>query len=508
MSRMKNSMRNIAYAMLGQFIGLIISFVSRTIFIKYLGAEYLGVHGLFSNILSILSLAELGIGTAIIYALYKPLAENDTVKIRALMKLFKKAYILIGLIVLSLGLLLTPFLEHIIAKDTNIEYLSILFLIYTLNSATSYFFSYKRSLIIADQKQYITTIFHYSSVILLNTSQIIFLIFTQSYLLFLLLQLFFTLITNIGISITADKMFPYIKGKNYERLDVQTKQSIKNNIKALLMHRIGGVVVTSTDSILISSFEGIVSVGIYSNYLLITSTINTIIGHLFSSITSSVGNLGAKEDKKVVHQMYLNINFVGAWVYGFASISLIILLNPFIKYWLGGDYLFPLLLVSTIVINFYLGGMRNATLTFRNALGLFWYDRYKAIIEALINLVVSMVLVQKIGITGIFIGTTVSTLLTSFWVEPYILFKYGFNLSVKSYFLRYLIYTIVTIFTGLLTYYICSLVSIDGFLDVVLKSFICLIIINSVYIMVYFRTKEFRYFINVLKNVLKIKQHY
>jgi len=493
MSRTKKSLRNISYALVGQALGLIISFISRTLFIKYLNAEYLGIEGLFTNILSIMSLAELGIGTAIIYALYIPLAEKDTLKVKALMNLFRKAYILIGTTVFVLGLSITPFLNYIIKDQPEIEYLSLLYILFVINSASSYFFSYKRSLIIADQKQFIITIFHYSSLILLNIAQIIILIFTQSYLLFLIIRLIFNLVTNIGISITADKLYPFIKGKNRERLDKSTKNSILKNIKALFIHKVGGVLVISTDNILISTFIGIVSVGIYSNYLLIISTLNAVVGQIYSAITSSIGNLAAVEKKEIIKDRYLSINFANAWIFGFSSICLFILLEPFITYWLGSNYLFPTSIVWVIIVNFYLGGMRNSSLTFRNALGLFWYDRYKPIFEVVINLIVSIVLVKYFGIFGIFLGTTVSTLLTSFWVEPYILFKYGFNYSLKSYFIRYFIYTVITVIAGILTFYICTLITIGGIFEIIIKGVICFVVVNSVYILVYSRTKEFNY---------------
>ncbi|PMC37340.1 hypothetical protein CJ195_11295 [Bacillus sp. UMB0899] len=507
MSRTKNSLRNIAYALAGQLLGLISNFATRTIFIIYLNAEYLGIDGLFTNILSVLSLAELGIGAAIIYALYKPLANNDTQKVKALMNLFRKAYIIIGVTVLLLGMSITPFLDYMIKDQPDIEFLSLLYIIFVINSASTYFFSYKRSLLIADQKQYITTIFHYSSMVLLNITQIIILIFTQSYLLFLIVKLIFNLLSNIGISITTDRLYPYIKGKNNEQLDKETKKNITMNIKALLMHRIGGVLVISTDNILISSFVGIVSVGIYSNYLLIISTLNTIIGQVFNAITSSVGNLGAEENKSVLKDRYLSINFAGAWIFGFSSICLFILLDPFITYWLNKGYLFPTSVILIIIINFYIGGMRNSSLTFRNALGLFWYDRYKAIIEAIINLVFSIILVKYFGIIGIFIGTTISTILTSLWIEPYILFKYGFKYSLKSYFLRYFIYTFITIVAGLITFYLCSLVSVVGVLEIIIKGLICLIIVNSIFLLTYHRTNEFKYFYNIILRTLKRRSY-
>ena len=270
----------------------------------------------------------------------------------------------------------------------------------------------------------------------------------------------------------------------------------------MVFHKIGSIVVVGTDNILISKFIGVIQVGLYSNYQLIINALNTVFGLAFQSVTASIGNLGATENSKKNKFIFECINLIGFWIYAFSSICLINLFNPFINIWLGREYLFSMPIVLIIIISFYLSGMRKSVLTFRDALGLFWHDRYKAIFEAGINLVASIILAQYIGIAGIFIGTIISTLTTCFWIEPYILFKYGFEDSVKSYFKKYGFYTINMIIVGVLTWFISSIFSDYSILGFIGKLVVCIIVPNTLFLIIFWRTKEFQYLIVIVKPMI------
>ena len=395
MSRSIKSAKNLRYALIGQFFGLIISFVARIFFIKILGEVYLGVNGLFSNILTVLSLAELGIGEAITYSLYEPLAKKDEKKCVMFMQLYKKIYNIIGVIIFILGLMITPFLNFFVAENTEIENLKFIFLLYVINTSASYFFSYKRNLIIADQNRYIVSFYRYIFYFLVNLFQIIFLYITKDFIIYLWIQIIMTLLENIAVSKKADNMYPFLKNKKKVKMNKETKDVIKNNTKAMLMHKIGGVVVCSTDNIIISKFVSLVSVGIYSNYYMITNALNIIFSQIYSSITASIGNLCIMDDSNRQLEVFNQINFLGFWVYSFSSICLLCLLNPFIELWLGDKYLFPMNIVLIIVVNFYTIGMRKAILTYREAAGLFYKDRWKSIFEAVLNLILSIIMSLK-----------------------------------------------------------------------------------------------------------------
>lgn len=502
MTRTANAIKNIKFSMLGQVIGILLNFLTRTIFVNILGAEYLGLNGLFTNILSILSFAELGIGSAIVYSMYKPLANKNEAEIRALMNLYKKAYSCIGIIIIVAGSILTPFLEFLIRDIPDILNIRILYLIFVVNSGTSYFFSYKRSLLIADQKKYIESIYYYLFYIIRNVLQIIFLIYTKQYIVYLLIQFIITFLENICISRKVDKMYPFIKVKSFSKLDLDVSNTIIKNIKAMIFHRVGSIAVTGTDNILISKFISIKVVGLYSNYLLIINALNQIYNLVFQSLIASIGNLGVTETNEKKEFIFKCIDFIGFWIFSFSSISLIILLNPFIKLWIGQDYIFNLSTVILIVISFYLTSMRKSVLTFRDALGLFWYDRYKPILEAALNLTASIILAKVMGLNGIVLGTIISTLFTCFWVEPYILYKYAFKSSVKSYFKKYLFNTFIAITVGILTWLISNLFSDYTLVGFFVKSIICLVVPNILFIIIFGRTKEFKYISNLIRPII------
>ena len=502
MTRIGNSLKNIKYSIVGQSIYLLINFISRMVFVKILGTEYLGLNGLFSNILSILSLADLGIGAAIVYSMYKPLAEKNEVKLKALMRLYKQAYISIGVLILVLGTCLTPFLEFFINGIPQIPYINIIYVLYVLNSGLSYFFSYKRSFLIADQKKYIESFYHYLFYLLRNILQIIILLYTKNFLSFLGIQILSTLLENIIISRKVNQLYPFIKGKNNTELDSKERNTILKNVKAMVLHKVGSVVVVGTDNLLISKFVGIVEVGLYSNYLLIINALNQIYGMIFQSLTASVGNLGVTEKKEKSIFIFNCIDLFGFWIYAFSSICLIILFNPFINIWLGKEYQLQMSIIMLIVISFYLTGRRKSVLTFKDALGLFWYDRHKSLYESGINLFISIILAKFIGMEGVLLGTIISTLLTCFWIEPYVLYKYGFRGSVKSYFRKYGFYTTIMIIVGTVTWIISNLIldyTLLGFLG---KLIVCVAIPNSLFLAVFWRTKEFQYLFNIIRPII------
>jgi O-antigen/teichoic acid export membrane protein len=500
--RTKSSLINLSFALSGQLLGLLVSFFARIVFIKVLGAEYLGLNGLFTNILSILALVELGIGPAIAFSLYKPLAEKNVEKTKALMKLYQKAYISIGFVILILGMSFTPFLEIVIKSIPDIPHLHIIFMLFVINTAISYFYSYKRTLIISDQKRYIATIFRYSFFIVLNIIQIIVLCLTHNFILFLVCQIIATLAENILVSRKADRLYPYLKEKNAQKVDKLTLVEISKNVRAMIAHKLGGVVVNSTDSIIISKFVGLVQVGLYSNYQLIVNALNMITGQVFLSITASVGNLGATETDDKKRFIFNVVFFMNFWIYGFITISLVVLFNPFIELWVGKEYVFSTSMVLIIILNFYLTGMRKGVLTFRDALGIYWYDRHKPIFESIINLIASLVLVHQFGMVGVFIGTTISTLTTCFWVEPYVLYKYGLKSSVIPFFTRYTIYTIVTIVTCIITLELSSYFSEVNLPNFIIKLIICLIVPNIIFLILFYRMREFKYLYNVINNFI------
>ena len=504
MSRTNNSLKNIRYAALFKLAVVLVNFISRRVFVTILSDAYLGLNGTFANILSMLSLAELGVGTAITYSMYKPLAEQDEDQLLGLMALYRRFYWIIGIVIAVIGAGLTPFLPKLIHDHAalNVPHIQLIYLLFVFDSALSYFFVYKQSIITADQKQYIVTFYQNIILILSVVAQIIFLLLTKNYFVFLGIKIAGTLLTNLLLARKANKLYPYLTQRRKVGLPAETRTTISKNIRATLMHKIGAVVVFETDNFLIMYFIGAIAVGFYSNYLMITQGLMNVFTMVFRSMTASVGNLCAEEDKSHAREVFWKLDFFTRWLYGFSAVCLMVLLNHFIgSVWLHQEkYLFSLSIVLLICLNFYLTGMRQGVLTFRDAMGLYWYDRHKPIAESLINLGVSIALAKPLGIAGIFIGTFVSSITTCCWIEPYILFKHGFRSSSKPYFLKYAIHTLVTAVIGYATWSLCALLPSSGFMPFIGKLFICAVVPNLGYFLVYGRTEEFRYAMELLRS--------
>lgn len=502
MSRTDNSLRNLKTAVIFKLAAIMVNFIARKIFVVVLTKEYLGLDGTFANILTMLSLAELGVGTAITYSMYKPLAEGDRELILSLMTLYRKFYTVIGITVGVLGAALTPFLQYIIRDIPDIPHIRLIYLMFVLDSSISYFLVYKQSLISADQKQHIVTSYQYKTSMAVTAAQCAALLLTGDYILYLALKLCATFVCNALLARKADRLYPYLKQKTVQPLPAPVRQDISKNIRAMIAHKLGSVVVFGTDNVLIAYFVGAVSVGLYSNYLLITQSLKSAYSMIFRAMTASIGNLCAAEDTAHAQAVFWRVDLLTRWIYGFSAVCLVVLFNPFISLWLGADYLFSMPIVLLIVLSFYVTGMRQSVLTFREAMGLYWYDRHKPLFESAINLAVSILLAKPFGIVGIFIGTVVSTLSTCTWVEPYILFRHGFGAPVGKYFVRYALNTLLTAFAGAATWCICALLPQTGFGSFIIKVLLCCVIPNLFFLFVYGKTSEFRYFLTLGKSVL------
>lgn len=501
--RVENTMKNASILLLGQIVGLLVSFASRTLFLWVLNAEYLGVNGLFTDVLSILSLAEMGFGPAIIYTLYKPLAVGDEQKVKELMSFYATAYKTIGLSVLTLGLAVMPFLDFIIRDATTVENINLIYILFLLNSVVSYFYTYKRSLIIANQKEYIVSLYSRLFFILMTIVQILVLFATENFILYLVIRVLFTFTENLWLSKKADKMYPFLQGKNREKLGAVEKKSLFKNVRAMVAHRVGAAVIQGTDNILISTFVGIRWVGLYSNYSLIIIGLTSLINPLLGSVTASVGNLNAVEDEGKSFSVFKTMFLVNFWLYGFSTIALWILFEPFITLWIGTDYLLGGLISSVIALNFFISGMRKTTLVFRDSAGLFYNDRFKPVAEGLINLIASIILARLYGMIGVLFGTMISTLTTAFWVEPYIVYKHIFKRSSSDYFVRYITYTLLMVGAALVTRFSIAFLSTENFESFVIKVILCTIIPNCLFYMAFRKTAEFIYLKEIVSQLIK-----
>jgi len=502
-SRTISSIKNILAGVGGQLFNLILGFVNRSIFISILGITYLGISGLFSSVLIMLSLAELGVGTAIVYSLYKPLAEHDEDKILALMNLYKKVYHIIGICILAFGLVLTPFIKHFIKEDPGIANLKLIFFMFVFQSSVSYFFSYNRSLIVADQKAYkliwIDTSYSFINIF----APLLILFITKNYLLYLALKILTDIMRNLIVYFKVYKEYPVLKSDKKTKLDEETKHQLKKNIAALIVYKLAIVFSAGSDNIVISKFVGIAATGLYANYYLIISSLTGILNQALNSIVASIGHLSATESDDKKYDIFKVVQFINFWVYGFSSICLFILLNPFIELWLGKKYLFDMNTVLSLVLGFYLLGMQGAVSSFRDAQGIFWQGKLRPLFQAIINIGASIALVKVMNdISGVFWGTVISRITTCFWFDPYIVHKYGFHKPLASYFGRYGIYSCAVLISGAAVYYLTQYFTGSPVINLISGMALCVIIPNVIFLICFFKTKEFIYVKMTVKDII------
>lgn len=503
-SRTKNSMRNMTISLMGYAANLIISLIARQIFIRYLSVEYLGINGLFSSILSFLSMAEMGIGGAIVYSLYKPLADNNIEKINALLGFYRKTYLTIGFVIFFIGILLTPLLPIIIKgyNEININNLEIIYILYIIQTASTYLFSYRRAILIAEQKYYIISIYRFIYQFALNLTQIIVLALTHNFILYLLLLIILSLCENILISRSALLRYPYIKEAPKYKLDHDSKVNIFKNIKALMIHRLSNAVISGTHNMVLSIVIGITATGLYSNYFLIVNTLQTIVYQIFNSFTASVGNLNAVENEEKMYNIYRSLLLIACWVGGICAINLFILINPFVDWWLGKDYVLNNSISVIIILNLFVYVIKRPTIIFRDAIGLFWNDRYVVVVEAMLCIILSTVFGKILGMFGVYFGIFISGMLTSFWIQPYILYRYKLKRPLKTYAWVIIKNIIVITFAGVISYLACSLIPYSGIVFILTAVLVINIISNSILFFVYRRTEEFRYIITRIRSLI------
>ncbi len=490
--RVKNSFLNIAVGLGNQLIITLLSLVSRTVFIHTLGIEYLGVNGLFTSMLAMLTLAEAGIGSSIIYNLYKPVADNDRPKILALMQLYRKAYLVIAGVVTGLGLALLPFLDVFI-KDANVEHLPAIYLLFLLNTAAPYLFVYKNSFLNVNQKNYIVTAVFSVSAILSACMKIAILYYTENYLLYLALESAISIATAIMLAQLVNRMYPFLKEKTKHRLDPETKANFIRNMKAIILQNVGNYFIFGVDSILISAFVSIAAVGLYSNYKMLIDICRTFLNQIFTGMYHSLGNLVAKEKADAVYRIFRVTYLLNFWLYSMLAIGLYLLTEPLITLWLGPQFTMSDTVLLLLVLAFYERGMRNSLSAVKTTAGIFHEDRYAPIVQAAINLGVSFLLVQMWGIAGIFAGSLLSALLVPFWNTPWLVYRKVFQVPLRYYYYRYMAYSLLGVGACGGVALVERMLPSGTILWLLVKGTLCVALVCGLYTGCFYRTEEFRY---------------
>jgi O-antigen/teichoic acid export membrane protein len=431
-SRTKNSIKNVIFSLGNQLVVLGLSFVNRTVFIYVLGVNYLGISGLFSDILSMLSLADLGFGVALTYSMYKPLAKHDYKRLAGLTNLYKQVYSIIAVAVSFIGISLIPFLKYIVRLDHNIPNLNLYYLLFLANTVASYLVVYKTSILTADQKDYILQKYRSIFSILQTIFVTLFLWVTKNYTIYLIIQVLFTYLQNFYCSYIAEKHYPFIKQK--VKLPFKEVRQIFKNLYSVFLYKISGVLLNATDNTLISVLVGTKMVGFYSNYSMITLNATNLINTVFYSLTASLGNLVVKEKAHRRYEVFKMMQSVSIILSSICVSGFALLIQDFIRIWIGKGFVLNELTLIAIICNFYLGIVLLPIWVFREATGLYQQTKYVMVLTAIINLILSIILGKIIGIAGVLFASAIARLTTYFWYEPVLLFKEYFNESSWIYF--------------------------------------------------------------------------
>lgn len=494
-SRTEKSVYMMGTGVLQQIITLVFGFVSRTVFIRVLGMTYLGINSLFTNVLSMLSLAELGIGTAITFLLYKPLAEDDTEKLQEIMKFYKIAYRIIGVAILIIGLCLIPFLKYLVKVDTPLDInLNLVYILFLLNTVISYlFFAYRSNIILADQKGYILNNINIVFIIIQNIVDILIIIITKNFILSLIVRIIIGIIKNLAIYIKSSKIFPFLNDKNGKKVSKSLVKEVMTKVYSIFVFQISSQLFYSTDNMIISAIVGTVYVGINANYILITSAVNRALTLLKSSFVAAVGNINAVESIETKYTMFKRLDFLNFWVTSFCAVCFYQLLNPFITLWTGKDYLFSQWTVNIMVANFFIAAALNIIFMYRETMGLFEYGKYRQLAAGIINIILSIILAKYWGVFGVFLATLISSLLVGVFPYPKIIYKYGFNKSPKEYYFKYIEYCILTIISCLLVRIASMIFSEVTYFTFIMQAILCIMIPNMFYYILFRKTDEFKY---------------
>lgn len=502
-SRLKNSALNFASGFLGRVLAILLNFAVRTIFIYCLNEAYLSVNGLYSNILTVLSLAELGFGSAMVYRMYAPVAVKDYQKTAALLQFYKKIYIIIGVVIFLLGLCVIPFMDYIIKDKPDISGLTLYYILFLVNTSISYWFSsYKASVLYADQKEYIKTNVQNTMAILQSGLQIVLLLLFRKYLLYLLIQLAGNIFLNLYVAHLVDKRYPEIQTYQGASLSAEERVQIRKDTEALVLSRFGHVALNGTDNIIISAVVGVLWVGRLSNYTLICDSVTSVLCQITAAITGSLGNFFATEDKHAGYALFKKVEFLNFWLYGFSFIALVTLLDPFVQIWAGERFVLGLPISIAIAINFFVAGYMNTLWVFRSTIGLFKQGKFRPILVAILNIILSIFLGKLWGVFGVLFATFLSRAAISLWYDPLILHRYGFEVSCKPFFARYFrrVLLLTTILIVMLTIRYVVLSSATTVLRFAVMTMFTAIVPNAIFWLAYHRCEEYAYFRSIVKD--------
>ncbi len=492
-SRFGKSKRNIIAGLVQYFLNLILIWLGRFIFVRVLSADYLGINGLFSNVISVLAIADLGIPTAMTYSLYKPIADGNTKKIASIVSFFRKIYLFIAFAVLIIGLAVIPFIPYIVKLENPVPNLYLYYILILFNSVFSYLFIYRTTLMTADQKDYILQNYIVIFRVITFVFQIVVLLAFRNYLFYLAAGVIVVLISNVVQNKVTLRHYPYLK-EHAEDLNAEDRRIIRKNVFDLFIYRLCGIIQNNTDSILISFFVGTVFVGYYSNYQAIILAVTAIINIVFNSVKASLGNLFAGEDAspEKKRNAFWTMELVNFWLVAFCSTCFICLFQSFIGLSFGDEYVIAFGIVIVIVLNFYTSNIRQSVWAFRETMGFFHEVRLITAVTAVLNIVLSVIMGYFWGMFGVLTATVIARMVYAWWKEPVILFNGYLKSPVRKYYFTYLRRFLLFAAICSLSFFACKVADqvSNQILGFALKMLICLILPNGVLWLVFHKNRN------------------
>lgn len=497
------SKRNLAVSVAGRVVSMLTSFAGRTVFVRMLGAEYLGIGGFFGNIFAVISLCELGLGAAVSQSLYKPLANEDEYVVAAIVAYYTKICRIIAAVTAALSVAALPILVNTVKTTIDMRIIISAYFLFVMHSVVSYLLTPKRMLVVCDQRMYVVTavksVFSVVSLILQSAALVI----TGNYLLYLATRILVLTLEDVTVNRYADKKYPCLSLKM--SVTKEYKKNLYSNVKALMWHKIGGVLSRSTDSILLTYFVGLSGMGKYSNYALVIGTIGAFFDVAVNAVGASIGNLGACDRGKKSETVMRKLYFVNFWMLTVGTSVIVCTLNPFVELWLGKDMLFTPVEMAVIVSSFYFSCVRDPVQIFVSTYGLFKESRYIPVLRAIANLVFSVMFVTKMGVAGVFLGTALSTVLVPLCGEVWVLYKYGFSMNPHPFYKEMFTYIAVSVFTSAVCFGMtCSIsVSVAGLAVRIVSSF-CMS--NVLLILLCSQSRYFDEFSRLVSKYTKVKK--
>lgn len=505
MNRKKNATRNIIFGTCLKLYQIVVPFLMRTIMIYFMGVQYLGLNSLFTSVLQVLNLAELGVGSAMVYSMYKPVAEHDNNTICALMGLYRKYYRIIGMVVLAVGCVIIPFVPHLIKSDVpegiNIYVLYVMNLLATV--FTYWLYAYKNSILQAYQRNDIVSKVTIITDTIKYILQIFTIVFLKNYYIYVLVLILLQIVSNIITAAVVTRMYPEYRCKG--SLPKEEVAQINSRIRDLFTSKVGAVIVNSADTVVISAFLGLTVLAIYQNYFFIISSVIAFIAVVFNSCTAGIGNSIIVETKEKNYNDFKKFTFLIAWIAGFCTVCIVCLMQPFMNIWMNGNEKLMLGMSEVVCfcIYFFVYEIQQLLLTYKDAAGMWHEDKYRPLVTALTNLALNIIMVQFFGLYGVLLSTVISIIFIGMPWLFYNLFTVLFKRNAAKYVIRVVYYTVITIVISIITYSVCSLVPFTGIAELIVKLIICIIVPNLLFFATLFKFEEFGQVKALVKGILK-----